>query len=416
MCGRYASSRKPEDLVEEFEIDKVEVKEPLAPDYNVAPTKQVYAVVQRPTDPEDKSGPSERQLRSVKWGLVPFWAKEPGIGNKMINARMETVHEKPAYRRPFASRRCLLPADGYFEWYPTEEKTKAGKPLKQPFFIRPADGGVLAMAGLYELWKDPTREEDDPQRFLWSCTVITTSAEDSVGHIHDRMPLMVEPERYGAWLDPAERCGRRPQAAARPRGARPARGVPGQHRRQQRPQQRPRARRAAARLMTDVLEVATPHGPARLHRDRSRHPIATLLLGHGAGGGVEAADLVALASELPRQGVTVVRVEQPWRVAGKKLAPRPEVLDECFVAAANRLRSRTPLVVGGRSAGARSAARTSSELGASGYLALSFPLHPPGKPERSRLDELQLVDVPTLVVQGERDPSAGPRSSRRTGS
>jgi putative SOS response-associated peptidase YedK len=203
MCGRYASSRKPEDLVEEFEIDKVEVKEPLAPDYNVAPTKQVYAVVQRPTDPDDRSGPSERQLRSVKWGLVPFWAKDPGIGSKMINARMETVHEKPAYRRPFASRRCLLPADGYFEWYPTEEKTKAGKPKKQPFFIRPSDGGVLAMAGLYELWKDPTREEDDPERFLWTCTVITTSAEDSVGHIHDRMPLMVEPERYAAWLDPA---------------------------------------------------------------------------------------------------------------------------------------------------------------------------------------------------------------------
>jgi uncharacterized protein len=160
--------------------------------------------------------------------------------------------------------------------------------------------------------------------------------------------------------------------------------------------------------MTDILEVDTPHGQARLHRDRSRHPIATLLLGHGAGGGVEAADLVALATELPRQGVTVVRVEQPWRVAGKKLAPRPEVLDECFVAAANRLRSRTPLVVGGRSAGARSAARTSRELGASGYLALSFPLHPPGKPERSRLDELLLVDVPTLVVQGERDPFGVP--------
>ena len=160
--------------------------------------------------------------------------------------------------------------------------------------------------------------------------------------------------------------------------------------------------------MTDVLEVPTPHGPARLHRDRSRHPMATLLLGHGAGGGIESADLVALAAELPRQGVTVVRVEQPWRVAGRKLAPRPEVLDECFVAAANRLRSRTSLVVGGRSAGARSAARTSRELGASGFVALAFPLHPPGKPERSRLDELQMVDVPTLVVQGERDPFGRP--------
>jgi putative SOS response-associated peptidase YedK len=206
MCGRYASSRKPEDLVEEFEIDKVEVKEPLAPDFNVAPTKQVYAVVQRPTgggEPDDEHGPAERQLRTLKWGLVPFWAKDPGIGNKMINARMETVHEKPAYRRPFAKRRCLLPADGYFEWYPTEQRTAKGKPVKQPFFIRPADGGVLAMAGLYEIWKDPTRDEDDPQRFVWTCTVITTSAEDSVGHIHDRMPLMVPRERWSAWLDPA---------------------------------------------------------------------------------------------------------------------------------------------------------------------------------------------------------------------
>jgi putative SOS response-associated peptidase YedK len=201
MCGRYASSRRPEDLVEEFEIDKVEVKETLAPDYNVAPTKQVYAVVQRPAEADDT--PAQRQLRTLKWGLVPFWAKEPSIGNKMINARMETVHEKPAFRRAFAARRCLLPADGYFEWYPTEQKTKAGKPLKQPFFIRPADGGVMAMAGLYEIWRDPTRDEDDPQRFLWTCTVLTTTAEDSVGHIHDRMPLLVEPDRYDAWLDPS---------------------------------------------------------------------------------------------------------------------------------------------------------------------------------------------------------------------
>jgi putative SOS response-associated peptidase YedK len=203
MCGRYASSRKPEDLVEEFEIDKVEVKEPLAPDYNVAPTKQVYAVVQRPTDPDDKSGSAERQLRTVRWGLVPFWAKDPAIGNKMINARMETVHEKPAFRRPFASRRCLLPADGYYEWYATEQKTKAGKPLKQPFFIHPKDDAVMAMAGLYEIWKDPTRDDDDPERFLWTCTVLTTRAEDAVGHIHDRMPLLVERERWDAWLDPS---------------------------------------------------------------------------------------------------------------------------------------------------------------------------------------------------------------------
>src|SRR3954451_18347017 len=220
MCGRYASSRSPEDLAEEFEIDRASltetVTEPLAPDFNVAPTKQVYAVVSRPPREQERGddgnggdagrnrpADGQRQLRVLRWGLVPFWAKDPSIGNRMINARMETVHEKPAFRRAFASRRCLLPADGYYEWSPTEQRTKAGKPLKQPFFIHPADDGVLAMAGLYEIWRDPTRDEDDPMRFLWTCTVLTTTAEDSVGHIHDRMPLLVEPDRYAAWLDPS---------------------------------------------------------------------------------------------------------------------------------------------------------------------------------------------------------------------
>ena len=160
--------------------------------------------------------------------------------------------------------------------------------------------------------------------------------------------------------------------------------------------------------MSEVRLVPTPHGDARLVRDRSRHPVATLLLGHGAGGGVDTPDLAALAAALPRNGVSVVRVEQPWRVAGKKVASRPEVLDECFVAAADRLRVRTPLIVGGRSAGARSAARTARRLGASGYVALAFPLHPPGRPDRSRLAELEAVTVPTLVVQGERDPFGTP--------
>ncbi len=131
---------------------------------------------------------------------MPSWAKDPKIGSRMINARMETVAEKPAYRRAFAKRRCLLPADGYYEWYPTEQLTKAGKPRKQPFFIRPRDGGVLAMAGLYEIWRDPDLPEDDPERFRWTCTVITTSSEDAVGHIHDRMPMLVNKDRYDDWL------------------------------------------------------------------------------------------------------------------------------------------------------------------------------------------------------------------------
>ena len=211
MCGRYASSRRPEDLAEEFEIDRATlaetVTEPLEPDFNVAPTKPVYAVVTRPPtrDREPEREPvhdPERQLRVLRWGLVPFWAKDPSIGSRMINARMETVAEKPAFRRAFASRRCLLPADGYFEWYETQQKGKTGKPLKQPFFIKPKDGSVLAMAGLYEIWKDPTRADDDSELFRWTCTVLTTEAEDDVGHIHDRMPLMVPRERWSEWLDP----------------------------------------------------------------------------------------------------------------------------------------------------------------------------------------------------------------------
>ena len=144
----------------------------------------------------------------LRWGLVPSWAKDRSIGSRMINARMETVTEKPAYRRAFAARRCLLPADGYYEWYPTDQVGPRGKPVKQPFFIAPVDGSVLAMAGLYEIWRDPDLPDDDPDRFLWTATVITTSAEDDLGHIHDRMPMMVERERWGSWLDTgAEQAG-----------------------------------------------------------------------------------------------------------------------------------------------------------------------------------------------------------------
>ena len=194
-------------MIEEFEVVDNRVRTPLEADYNVAPTKEVYAVLDRPPSrseeqPAEEPAPPERQLRVLRWGLVPSWAKDAAIGNRMINARMETVAEKPAYRRAFASRRCLLPADGYFEWYATQELTAAGKPRKQPFFIRPKDGGTLAMAGLYEIWRDPDRADDDPDRFRWTCTVLTTRSEDAVGHIHDRMPMMVEPQRFADWLDP----------------------------------------------------------------------------------------------------------------------------------------------------------------------------------------------------------------------
>lgn len=154
--------------------------------------------------------------------------------------------------------------------------------------------------------------------------------------------------------------------------------------------------------------VSTPHGDARLVTDRARRPVATLLLGHGAGNGIDTRDLEALAHHLPRNGVTVVRLEQPWKVAGRKVATAPATLDAALIAAAATLRPSTPLVVGGRSAGARSAARCAREVGAVGCLALAFPLHPPGHPEKSRLPELRGAGVPTLVIQGERDTMGRP--------
>ena len=135
---------------------------------------------------------------------------------------------------------------------------------------------------------------------------------------------------------------------------------------------------------------------------------ATLVLGHGAGGGIQASDLAALARRLPDQGITVVRVEQPWRVAGKKVAPQTGTLDRVWTAVLAELAVENSLVVGGRSAGARVACRTALATGARGVVALAFPLHPPGRPDRSRADELANAGVPTLVVQGTRDSFGGP--------
>jgi putative SOS response-associated peptidase YedK len=201
MCGRYASSRNPDDLIEEFEIDRVTSPVAIEPDFNVAPTKDIYAVFDRVPREAPTGTPAERRLATVVWGLVPSWAKDRSIGSRMINARVETLAEKPAFKRALSRRRCLLPADGYYEWYPTDQLTSKGKPVKQPFFIMPRDGGVLAMAGLYEIWRNQEVAEDQPGSFLWSATIITTTAEDCLGHIHDRMPMLVEPDSYDAWLD-----------------------------------------------------------------------------------------------------------------------------------------------------------------------------------------------------------------------
>jgi putative SOS response-associated peptidase YedK len=227
MCGRYASARNRIELLEEFSVQRDRVTESLAPDYNVAPTKPVYAVLSR-AGRELAGGPGgddrgvddtpavARELRVVRWGLVPSWAKDVSIGSRLINARAETLSEKPAYRRAFARRRCLLPADGYYEWQvrpaapgPAGQGAAGsgtvGKKVKQPFFIHRGDGGPMAFAGLYELWRDRAVPDGDPDAWLWSATIVTTSAPDELGQIHDRMPMVIAPGSWADWLDPANR-------------------------------------------------------------------------------------------------------------------------------------------------------------------------------------------------------------------
>jgi predicted alpha/beta-hydrolase family hydrolase len=162
------------------------------------------------------------------------------------------------------------------------------------------------------------------------------------------------------------------------------------------------------RVVNNERIIATPHGPGRLVTHHARRPVSTVLLSHGAGNGIETADLQALALALPRNDISVALFEQPWRVAGRKVATAPNTLDDGLTAAASAMRTRTPLVVGGRSAGARSAARCAKALGARGCLCLAFPLHPPGQPEKSRVEELLKSRVPTLVIQGERDTMGRP--------
>jgi putative SOS response-associated peptidase YedK len=178
MCGRYASSRKADDLVTFFEVEDPPEEE-LAPSWNVAPTDKVYAVVQRET----------RQLRVLRWGLVPSWAKDPKVAARHINARQESVATTPAYRSAYAKRRCLVPADGYYEW-------TVGGGTKQPWYLSSQDHSPLAMAGLYEHWKAPDGT------WLSTCTILTTDAPDELGAIHDRTPLLVPRPQWATWLDP----------------------------------------------------------------------------------------------------------------------------------------------------------------------------------------------------------------------
>jgi putative SOS response-associated peptidase YedK len=193
MCGRYANSASTANLYGLFGVDEI-IGEELEPSWNIAPTDEVRGIVARKPRGADDDAAQVKQLRTLRWGLVPSWSKTKTGAARLINARQETVTVKPAFKTAAARRRCLLPADGYFEW----QKTADGK---IPYFLHAPDDSQLAFAGLYELWPDPALPDEDPHKWLWSCTVITRQATDTLGEIHDRCPVIVPADLRNAWLD-----------------------------------------------------------------------------------------------------------------------------------------------------------------------------------------------------------------------
>lgn len=180
MCGRFAFYSPHEAVSRLFGVADAPAVEPR---YNIAPTQFIAAVRER----EDR----RRGLGLLYWGLVPSWSKDRAIGARMINARGETLREKPSFRNAYRRRRCLVLADGYYEW-------QRSGPVKQPYFISLASGGSFGMAGLWETWSDPAG--GDP---FESCCIVTTAPAAAVAHVHDRMPVIVDPADYAEWLDPA---------------------------------------------------------------------------------------------------------------------------------------------------------------------------------------------------------------------
>lgn len=185
MCGRFNLRTNPATLVQMFlpQMDARDIP-PLPPRYNIAPTQQILAVTGDDAE--------HRRLKFFRWGLVPPWADSLSIGNRMLNARSETVTEKRSFRGPFASRRCLIPASGYYEWLTLENGRK------QPIHIHRGDDGLLAMAGLWE----ENRKASPDEKPVFSCTVLTTSANEKTAAVHDRMPVFLEGSGVDAWLDP----------------------------------------------------------------------------------------------------------------------------------------------------------------------------------------------------------------------
>ena len=203
MCGRYVIAYDPHTLVAGFSLTRIQ---PFDRRWNVTPQSAV-PVVYETRAPED-GGTGERVVELMRWGLVPHWARDVSIGAKLNNARSEGMADKPSFRQAVRRRRCILPASGFYEWQPTTGAD--GKPAKQPWYISPADQPFFAMAGLFEAWRAPAdaagagAEDSSPSaqagEWLLTCCVITTAANALMAPIHDRMPVMLPPEHWAAWL------------------------------------------------------------------------------------------------------------------------------------------------------------------------------------------------------------------------
>ena len=182
MCGRFVSATDTDGITRFLVVDERQAPD-LGPSYNVAPSQEVYAAAEH----DDR-----RHLVTFKWGLVPGWAKDPKIGNRLINARSETAADKNSFSASFRKRRCLIPADGFYEWQRREDGSKV------PHFIQRADGAPLALAGLWSVWRDPQAPDAEA---LKTCTILTTPANEFMSSLHDRMPAILEPDSWDAWLD-----------------------------------------------------------------------------------------------------------------------------------------------------------------------------------------------------------------------
>lgn len=192
MCGRYASFREAQELADAFDVEEIaEEAAAVHPSFNVAPTDRVRVVLER------SDGHLRRQMHSARWGLVPAFADDPSIGVRMINARIETVAEKSAFAKSLRTRRCILPADGYYEWRKEPDGSKT------PHFIHRADAAPLAFAGLYAFWRDPSKDDSDPARWLLSTTILTQPARSQLAAIHDREPVVLRNDAVARWLDPS---------------------------------------------------------------------------------------------------------------------------------------------------------------------------------------------------------------------